>query len=56
VTQNNFRRSGSGGSWPLGRRGLIAHENMEIGRNSSFFAVKPTKTRNGHRGAMTMFP
>jgi len=34
----------------------IVKENMEIGQNSSFMAVKCQNTRNGKGGAVTIVP
>jgi len=54
MARRSFRRSGSGGPGPTRKEWAIAHEYMEIGRNSSFMVVKCNKTRNGHSGAVNM--
>jgi len=56
MARKYFKRSGSGGPGPTRKAWAIAYENMEIGRNSSYLAVKRKQTRNGHGGAVTMVP
>jgi len=52
----NIRRSWSGGQGLRQKAWAIAHENMVIGRNSSFMAVKCQKILFGHGRAVTMVP
>jgi len=43
MARKSFRRSESGGPEPIRKAWAKVYENMGIGRNSSFFAVKRTK-------------
>jgi len=56
MARKYLRRSGFGGPGPTRKAWAIAHENMAIEQNNSFFAVKRKQTRNGHGGAVTMVP
>jgi len=54
MAHKNLRLYGSGRPGPTQKAWDIAHENLRIGRNSSFLDVKCKKMRNGHGRVVTM--